>query len=426
MNEFAEVLSEKDIDLSALASNLAEELENSYYAFYQLLSSTPGSFMLISDKGKVLAASKRMREKFLKSNDITGKYYEELSYPFFVDCSRDKIINNLVKHALDNQLDLERVLIEGNDENHEYTLLELNLQLIKNSNGVTRSLMMNFVENIVRQNILPGNLEKDQKLKKLGSMSIGLVHEIKNPMQSISSILQLLQHKYSDDNYINGYLDSAMAEVHKVNNIMNELLTFSGVNEEHMVYTHINDVCNEVLNIIYGNCYMNEIELITNFSDDIPDMILDKGRIKQVIVNFVTNSVDAINSLRYTADFNKNYPDYNGKITLETEYNYDLNECYIIIKDNGIGMDEKTLKTISQPFFTTKKYGTGIGVYISKNIIKNHGGRLKIESQVGKGSTFTTILPELAGLMELKSAGKKNGLTIKSTSVYMPEDYDFE
>lgn len=426
MNEFEGILSGANIDLSAIAGNLAEELENSYYAFYQLLSSTPGSFLLISEKGKVLAASKKMREKYLKNNNIQGIHYENLGYPFFENNSRDKIINNLIKQSLEKQLDLERVLIEGNNEQHEYTLLEINLHLIRNSNGVIRSLMMNFVENVVRQNYLPGNLEKDQKLKKLGSLSAGLVHEIRNPMQSISSIIQLLQHKYKNDGYILEYLNSAMTEVHKVSTIMTELLTFSGVNEEHMMYTHVNEICNEVLNIIYGNCYMNEIELITELSDNIPNMILDKGRIKQVIVNFVTNSVDAINALRYTEDFNEKYPDYTGKIILKTTYNYKLNECYIVIEDNGIGMDAKTLQTISKPFFTTKKYGTGIGVYISNNILKNHGGRLKIESQIGKGSVFTAILPELAGLMELKSAGKKNGLTIKSTNVYMPEDYDFE
>lgn len=416
-------------EFATTTNELMRQLENAYRLFNQLMSTIPGSFMLITREGKVAAASPKMRSKFLQREDIKNMDYTELTFPFFTEGSKDQLISNMINQALTQGMNIEKVLIDNTTTTGKPVIIEMNLQIIRNEINAVSGVMVNMVEDVIRHNMLPGNLEKDQKLKKLGSLSAGLVHEIKNPMQSISSIIQLIQHKYSQDKYLMDYMDSAMTEVRRISVILSEFLTFSGNNQEFMCYTHINKICGDVLKILVGNCYMNEIELRTELSDNIPQMILDAGRMKQVIVNLVTNSVDAINTLRCTDDFEQTHPNHRGIITISTEYNYDQNECYVSVRDNGIGMTEETLQNISRPFYTTKKYGTGIGVAISKNIIKNHGGRLKITSEYGKGSTFTVILPELAGQME--GIVRKNddtqpaGITVTSGSQYHPDDYQF-
>lgn len=416
-----------DKDVATTMKVMTKEVESAYYILFQLLSSMPGSFMLISPEGKVTAASQKMRDKFLQRQDVKGLHYSQLTYPFFNEKSKDQLITSLIRQGMEKGIELEKVLIEGKSSDDKPAMVEMNLQIIRNEPGVAAGALVNLVEDVVRHNMLPGNMEKDQKLKKLGSLSAGLVHEIKNPMQSISSIVQLLQHKYAKDEYLMEYLDSAMTEIHRISIILGEFLTFSGSNQEFMRYTHINQICQDVLKIIYGNCYMNKIELVTELSDDMPNMVLDIGRMKQVIVNLVTNSVDAINALRYTDDFAETHPNHQGVITIATEYDYDQNECYLKVSDNGIGMTEETMQNISRPFYTTKRYGTGIGVSISKNIIKNHGGRLKIESEYGKGSTFTVILPELAGQMEKivrkKMEEQQEGITITHGGQYRKDDY---
>ncbi len=396
-------LDEMEVDeavLKRLVVDLIYQLEDSYHAFYQLLSSVPGSFLLFSAEGKVVAASRRMRQKFLENEEIVGLRYDQLQYPFFAESSRDSLITHLIKESVNKGMSFEKVLIEGQNIQQEDVLVELNLNVLRDRDGKILYIMMNLVEDVIRMNLLPGNLEKDQKLKKLGSLAAGLVHEVKNPMQSISAIVQLLQYKYPEDSFLQKYLDSAMTEIHRVHVILGEFLTFSGSNQEYMMYTHINEICEDVLKIVDGNCFMNDIEIIPDLGENIPNMVMDMGRMKQVLVNLITNSIDAINALRYLDDFEACRADYQGRILLKTWYDYDLNECYIQIQDNGIGMTEKTLEAISQPFYTTKRYGTGIGISISKNIIRNHGGRLRIESRYKEGSVFTVILPELAGLKE--------------------------
>ncbi|MGI5825646.1 MAG: two-component system sensor histidine kinase NtrB [Bacillota bacterium] len=428
--EIIEFLDDLNVDsdaLKLLVVDLIDQLEDSYSAFKQLLASVPGSFMLFDAKGEVVAASARMRTKFLQSDDIIGKSYDELEYPFFNGRSQDRMITDLIRYSLKKGKGFDSIVIDPTNHGEGNVLVELNLQIIRDHKNKICSVLMSFVENIVRLNMLPGNLEKDHKLKKLGSLAAGLVHEIKNPIQSISTITQLLQYKYPDDKFLQQYLDSAMTEINRVSVILGEYLTFSGNNQEYMAYTHINDICEDVLKITDGNIFMNEIEIEIDLSEDIPMMILDIGRMKQVLVNLITNSVDAINALREQDDFTEKYPDYKGVIKISTAYNYQLNECYVKVEDNGIGMEEETLAAISKPFFTTKRYGTGIGVSISKNIIRNHGGRLKIESCYGKGSVFTVILPELAGLMELAvkemEANAEEGFAVSRLNECMEEDY---
>ena len=427
IRSFLDNLSADGEDLKSLVGDLIIQLEDSYYAFYQLLSFVPGSFMLISASGNILAASHRMKRVFLQTDDISNKKYYQIKYPFFADNSQEKLITDLIKQSLMKGLSFENILIECENSIKDNVFVELNLQVLRCGNGEINSVLMTLVEDIVKLDLLPGNMEKDQKLKKSGSLATGLVHEIKNPMQSITAIAQLIQYKYPDDKFLQKYLDSAMTEINRVNVILSEFLTFSGGNQEYMSYTHINEICNDVLQIIYGNCFMNEIDVKTNLSDDIPKMIMDIGRMKQVLVNFITNSIDAINTLRHSDDFESNYPDYQGIIEISTSYNYELNECYVSVRDNGIGMTEDTMKEISKPFYTTKNYGTGIGVYISKNIIKNHGGRLEIKSKYGEGSEFIVILPELAGLMELavkqSDHNSDNTITVTRLNECIKEDY---
>ncbi len=114
-----------------------------------------------------------------------------------------------------------------------------------------------------------------------------------------------------------------------------------------------------------------------------PELTLDHFRIKQVIVNLIRNAVDALAG--------------SGTICVSTKYNFGLNQAEIAITDDGVGMDEITLEKIRQPFFTTKENGNGVGLAVCRRMLADQGGYLKVESVLGQGSTFTIVLPEVAG-----------------------------
>jgi signal transduction histidine kinase len=115
----------------------------------------------------------------------------------------------------------------------------------------------------------------------------------------------------------------------------------------------------------------------TELDAEIPEISFDYNLIKQVLINLMLNSFDAM--------------DKKGTVTVKTLSSN--GSVLIAVEDNGAGIDEDTLKNIFNPFFTTKTRGTGLGLAISRKTMKDHGGDISVESVPGKGSTFTILLP---------------------------------
>ena len=416
---FKEMLSQ-DIDYKTLAMDLIGQLEESSYLFYQMLSSIPNSLMLLSLEGEVLAVSGLMAQKYMEKDrrQIVGETIQSLSFPVFYEHSQDVFIRKLLTEAKERGLEYENVLLEAKDKNKEAFYVEVSIKLLKDKKENNIGILLFFNEQVVRMNLLPKQQEREQLLQKMGSLSAGVIHEVKNPMQSISGIVQLMQMKYADDESMQKYLNMMMNEINNINILLSEFLGVSNKDKVEMCYGNVNEICQDVLRLVYGNCYMNDIRLVDHLSPSMPNMILDRKRFKQVIVNFLVNSLEAIKALKMNEQFKAEHPDYKGEITISTHYDYGLNECHIIIGDNGIGMNTSTIRNITKPFYTTKKYGTGIGVAISKDIISEHGGSLLVQSEVGKGSKFTIILPELAGLMQVVNAERRKNQDADSIVIH--------
>ena len=120
-----------------------------------------------------------------------------------------------------------------------------------------------------------------------------------------------------------------------------------------------------------------KIEVEKNLSDEESIVVGDFHYLEQVFANIIFNAIDAVN--------------FNGKIEIETFG--DDKSVFVKIKDNGCGIPENILNKIFDPFFTTKPNGTGLGLYLSYNVVSSHGGRIEVKSKVGEGSIFTVILP---------------------------------
>ena len=126
---------------------------------------------------------------------------------------------------------------------------------------------------------------------------------------------------------------------------------------------------------------LDHIQISTNYDPQVPPMELDAKKIKQVVINLLMNAKHAI--------------DGKANIKITTGLNRDGDQLLVKVTDNGHGIDKNNLSRIFDPFFTTKPTGegTGLGRSVSYGIIKNHGGDIAVESEIGKGSTFTMTLP---------------------------------
>ncbi len=131
--------------------------------------------------------------------------------------------------------------------------------------------------------------------------------------------------------------------------------------------------------ILNNEFYIHHIRIDEDLENDLPQTLLDENQIEQVLINILLNAVHAIEN--------------DGIISIKTRMDSEQAELRIEIADNGCGMNEKEIRKIFDPFFSTKPSGTGLGLAVSYGIIRNHQGSIRVESRSGKGSCFIIDLP---------------------------------
>lgn len=228
-------------------------------------------------------------------------------------------------------------------------------------------------EGIVSFNNVLKELEKEKTLK---NSLFKITHEIKNPIAVCKGYLSMMN--YNDLEKVKKYNYIIKNEIERTLDIMDDFSDYTkiNINCDLMDFNLLIDDTLAAMELLFNEHLIN-IKTTLSSSELLIDG--DYNRLKQVLVNILKNSVEAI-----TQD---------GTIEISTK-NKNKKEIQLIIKDNGCGMSEETLNKTGELFYTTKVKGTGLGVSLSKEIIKQHGGSIKYESKLEKGTKVTIILPK--------------------------------
>lgn len=227
-----------------------------------------------------------------------------------------------------------------------------------------------------------------QKMESMGLLAAGLAHEVGNPLASISSLVQVIQRTNKDE-FTNQKLELIKSQINRISKIIRDLVNFSRQSTYELQSTEINKVLKSAIEIARVSKKAKGITFIEEYSPDIPVLYLVPDQLQQVFLNILINAIDAL-----CIDATKIvYFNSNPQIISKTYR--DENKVYISITDNGIGISEQAMEKIFDPFYTTKKVGegTGLGLWVSYNIIKSFQGEIRVNSVEGEGSTFTIILP---------------------------------
>ncbi len=224
---------------------------------------------------------------------------------------------------------------------------------------------------------------QNDKLAMLGRMSAAIAHEIRNPLTSIRGFIQLLR-PYLMQLGKEEYARIILAEIDRANDIIYEFLNSSKPSAPMKKSVSINRLINEVVLLSESEALMRNCQFhVESYDEDTEVMVsIDVKQIKQVILNILKNSLDAIEEV---SDQRR------GRIDIITRS--DGQNAEITLRDNGKGMDRATLARLFDPFFTTKEAGTGLGLSVSYRIIRNHGGSIRVDSLEGSGTSFTIYLP---------------------------------
>ena len=214
-----------------------------------------------------------------------------------------------------------------------------------------------------------------EKEKQIRTSLFKITHEIKNPIAVCKGYLDMFD--VNNKEHARKYIPIIRSEIDRTLILLQDFLDYNHLKlnkdilDINMLLEDVGNVCMPLIN-------NKKINYIAGIDDDELYIEGDYERLKQVFINIIKNSIEAINS-------------NDGYIELNTEIKRDY--IYIMIEDNGIGMTNEDLKKIHEPFYTTKKDGTGLGVTLSFEIIKAHNGKIIYTSDYGKGTKVEVILP---------------------------------
>jgi signal transduction histidine kinase len=228
---------------------------------------------------------------------------------------------------------------------------------------------------ITEKKLTDEHLKRVDRLVSLGRLSAGIAHEIRNPLTGINLVLEDLHDKLDKED--KNFIKKALQEISRLENIVSELLDYASPVKENFQLFNLIEIIETSIFFIKKQAKEKQIDIVTNFKCSL-DIYCSPEKIKQAIINILINAIDAI--------------EFNGQISITTDYDNVNNEVLISISDNGEGIKNEDIKYIFDPFFTTKKKGTGLGLSITHSIIHEHKGRINVESIIGKGTTFTIIL----------------------------------
>ncbi len=220
-----------------------------------------------------------------------------------------------------------------------------------------------------------------EKMSSMGRMAAGIAHEINNPLAGILLYSSSLVKKAPPQSPLEEGLQIIMSETQRCKVIIQGLLEFSRDNEPQKAPANVNDILSKALTILNNEFYIHHIRIDEDLESNLSPILLDENQIEQVFINILLNAAHAIEK--------------DGIISIKTRVDLKHAKLSIEIADNGCGMNEKEIRKIFDPFFSTKPSGTGLGLAVSYGIIRNHQGSIRVESRLGKGSRFIIDLPIL-------------------------------
>jgi two-component system sensor histidine kinase HydH len=226
---------------------------------------------------------------------------------------------------------------------------------------------------------LEEEVARSRRLASLGSLAAGVAHEIRNPLSSIKGFATWFRERYRDNPEGRETAEVMIREVDRLNRVITQLLEFARPLTMNRVPTTLPAVIRHALKMVEGEARKKGVALETDLSAEIGEVPLDADRMTQVFLNLCLNAIAAMEA---------------GGVLRVSLARRDERTVRITVADTGIGIPKEDLPRVFDPYFTTRSSGTGLGLAIVQKIVEAHGGEVRLESEPGKGTTATILLPK--------------------------------
>src|SRR5438552_1734847 len=224
--------------------------------------------------------------------------------------------------------------------------------------------------------------KRAERLAELGTLTGGLAHEIKNPLSTIQLNLQLLQEDLTPDNpaysRVINRLRVCERETGRLREILDDFLRYAGKIELQRTKVELNRICEDLVDFFWPQAQLGRVQLRLKRAPTDVNVMADDRLLKQAVLNLILNAVQAMTN--------------GGELILAVSDGSD--EAIIDVIDTGSGIEPEVISRIFDAYYSTKKSGTGLGLAMTRRIAEEHGGRVTVSSEVGKGSDFALHLPK--------------------------------
>ena len=353
----------EELQLEIKEHKIAEEM----YRKYESIANTSKEFMTLINKDFIYeavndsycqATNKSFKEIIGNSvSEIWGKkQFEKIIKPYMEKCFAG------------NEVHYQEWFHFSDFEKRYY---DVAYYPYYNQNGkVSHTIVV--TRDVTEQKLLENQLLRSERLAGIGELAAGVAHEIRNPVAIINSTAQYCKNKFNEkDEEIDELMEIFTDTSEKIDKTVKTLLEFAKPQQIEMRKGDILKVLKKVCGLIEGKCSKQNVETNFIFPDSLPNVYLDEDQLSGAFLNLMLNALDAMPA--------------GGEIKVQVELNDD--EIEIIILDSGIGISKENLKKIFNPFFTTKKSGTGLGLSLV------HQGKINISSKLGKGTRILIKFP---------------------------------
>lgn len=340
---------------------------------YVILTSKDG-LMLLDSTGAVLQMNPAAAQFFHISNPIIGswvylsnKKYHELFPSTFYD-----VIKQLIEQG---KLEETELFLSLAGEDH-YIIVQGNyLDTFKKGQS---EYLLSF-RDITKIRLLEKDLYQKDMLASIGSLASGVAHEIRSPLSSIKGYVNYLGDRLSYNSSDQEIIKIIMQEIDRLNRVISDLIGLSVPTNVYPEYIDLQKVIEDTLRLVELDAKRHSVELLFYKNEELPFVPVDPDRIRQVLLNLCLNALDAM-------------PD-GGSLKIIFDVNKNTQQFFLEVIDTGMGINEKVLPRIFDPYFTTKLKGTGLGLSTVRKIVEAHKGTILVSSELGKGTIFRLVFP---------------------------------
>ncbi len=324
---------------------------------------------------------------------ILNKEQQNSSFRNLFQLLDEHAFNKILTYVKRNQFPVIRDELELNAGSRPHFFIGYSIYSFPSQQAEMRYIMV-FSE-ISRSKRIQAEVIRMDRMASLGALSSGIAHEIRNPLAGIKAMVQSLEEQLDDDALKMEYIQRILRQVNRLEKLLRSFFSYASPVRPDPVPARIDKIVEEVLPLIDRKLMEKKIRIKQEYAPDLAEVFVDTSQIQQVLLNLFLNAIDAmpeggllqisaLNALHSKPIVDRRNPSAGL-----------LSDSFIQIEvqDNGIGISEKVCKKIFDPFYTTKTSGTGLGLSIVYQIIKEHGGRIDVNSKEKKGTVFTILLP---------------------------------